>query len=221
MSVNDPFGTPAAVPSAFPTVGGLRGRLVLIWPKKQETVPNKLGKPGDTQEQITANVDVVDGLGPVPVVKGNPPTQTGQFLDGPSFTGMWITNEVVVTQLRDALTSGGAVLGRIDTKVPGTNPGKGNAWGIMEPSEEDKQIARNFLANRTVGAAQAPAPAQTAAVHPVQSQPAPVFPGQPQAQQYAAQAQLYAAQAQAQPQQFFAAPPQASPPNPAAGNPFA
>src|SRR3546814_13723349 len=63
------FAAPAVIPSNFPTVASLRGRLVLIKPVSQKTVPNNLGKPGDMQEQITANVTVVDGLGPVPQMK--------------------------------------------------------------------------------------------------------------------------------------------------------
>jgi hypothetical protein len=155
----DPFQAPATIPSSFPTIGSLRGRLVLITPLKQETRPNNLGAPGATQQVITADVDVVDGRGPVPVVRGNPPIPTGQMLEGPSFTGMWITNEVVVTQLQTALRTGGKVLARVDTKVPGTNPGKGNAWGLIDPTEADKQTARDFLAGRTIANTTPPQPA--------------------------------------------------------------
>lgn len=155
--MTDPFAAPAVVPSGFPTTGSFRGRLILISPKKQETRPSNLGNPGDTQEVVTADVIVVDGLGPVPIVKGNPPTPTGQTLDGPNFTGMWFTNQVIIIQLQDALRTGGMVLARVDTRVPGTNPGKGNAWGLIDPTEADKQTARDFLAGRLVSSASSPA----------------------------------------------------------------
>lgn len=157
--MTDPFAAPAAIPSSFPTVASFRGRLVLIRPLKQETVPNNLGKPGDTQERVTADITVVDGLGPVPQMKGNPPSPTGQMFQGPEFRGTYLQSEVVVVQLADALRDRGMVLGRIDTKTPGTQPMKGNPWGIIAPTEEDKQIARNFLATQMVGAASAPAAA--------------------------------------------------------------
>lgn len=179
----DPFATPGAIPTDFPTVASLRGRLVLIKPLKQETVPNNLGAPGATQERITADVTVVDGLGPVPGMKNGQPT--GQQFAGPEFRGMWISSEVVVKQLADALASKGMVLGRIDTRTPGTQPIKGNPWGLTDPSEADKQTARNFLAGQMIGAAAAPAP---------QPQAAPVYQPAP-----AMVPQAYAAPQQASP----------------------
>lgn len=158
-TVTDPFAGPAAIPSSFPTVASFRGRLVLIRPVKQETVPNNLGAPGSTQERVTADITVVDGLGPVPQMKGNPPAPTGQMFQGPDFPGTYVQSEVIVKQLADALSSRGMVLARIDTRTPGTNPIKGNPWGLIDPTEADKQTARNFLANRTVSAASAPAAA--------------------------------------------------------------
>lgn len=173
--MTDPFAAPAAIPSTFPVIESLRGRLVLIAPKSQKTVPNNLGNPGDTQEQITADVTVVDGLGPVPLFKNRQPT--GQTLPGPDFPGMWITQDRIVKQLADALTSRGMVLGRIDTRTPGTMAVKGNPWGLIEPTEADKQTARNFLATRTVSAALPPSPApvqQAALVAAPAAQPAAV-----------------------------------------------
>lgn len=173
--MTDPFAAPAAIPSTFPVIESLRGRLVLIAPKSQKTVPNNLGNPGDTQEQITADVTVVDGLGPVPLFKNRQPT--GQTLPGPDFPGMWITQDRIVKQLADALKSRGMVLGRIDTRQPGTMAVKGNPWGLIDPTEADIQTARNFLATRTVSAALPPAVApvqQAALVAAPTAQPAAV-----------------------------------------------
>lgn len=229
--MTDPFAPPAVIPSTFPSAASFRGRLVIISPKSQERVPNQQGAPGAMQDRVTADVSVVDGQGAVPLfTRGQ---HTGQFLEGPEFTGVYFSQERIVKGLSEALKTGGMVLARVDTLTPGTVPGKGNPWGLIDPSEEDKQVARNYLANRTVGAAQAPAPA------PVQQQvPAPV-----QQPAYAAQAAApVPAQAAAPvpaPAQQYAAPPQApapgphpfsvpapaasqpAPPNPAAGNPFA
>ena len=87
--MTDPFRDPIIPPSTHPTVGSFRGRLVMITPVKSETVQDNLN-PGKMVERVTANVTVVDGLGPIPIVKGNPPQPTGQTLPGPDFTGMWI-----------------------------------------------------------------------------------------------------------------------------------
>lgn len=214
--MTDPFAAPAVIPSNFPTVASLRGRLVLIKPVSQKTVPNNLGKPGDMQEQITANVTVVDGLGPVPQMKNGNQVVIGgqpQWIDGPEWNGMWISSEVIVKQLADALSTGGMVLGRVNTPNPNAAPGKGNAWGLVDPTEEDKQTARSFLASRMVGAAAAPA------AQPV-TQSAPVY-----VQQTPAQAQILAQGVSAQSQ--FPAVQQNSPsvnagPAPTPGtNPFA
>lgn len=151
----DPFMDPATPPSAFPTLASLRGRLVLVKPTKQETVPNNLGQPGSTQQRVTADVTVVDGRGPVPVVKQGSPT--GQTLEGPEFRGMWIQGEFITTQLAEALRSGGMVLGTVNTPKTNMPPGKGNAWGLTRATDADKQTARDFLAGRTIGATQEPA----------------------------------------------------------------
>lgn len=165
--MTDPFAGPAVLPSTFPTVASFRGRLVLIKPLKQETVPNNLGAPGSTQERVTADITVVDGLGPVPQMKGNPPTPTGQMFDGPEYRGVYVQSEVIVKQLAEALAARTSVLAWIDTRNPGTNPGKGNAWGLIDATQNPDAVntARQFLATQMVGAASAPAaqPAYAAA----------------------------------------------------------
>lgn len=197
--MTDPFAAPAAIPSSFPTVASFRGRLVLIKPLKQETVPNNLGAPGSTQERVTADITVVDGIGPVPQMKGNPPTPTGQMFEGPEYRGVYIQSEVLVKQLAEALAGRTQVLAWIDTRNPGTNPMKGNPWGLIDAttSPDAVQTARNFLASRTIGAATAPAPqpAYAAAQNTVQY-----------VQQAPAQAQILAQGAPA-PQPAYTPPP--------------
>lgn len=178
--MTDPFAGPAAIPSSFPTVASFRGRLVLIKPLSQQTVPNNLGAPGATQERVTADITVVDGLGPVPQMKGNPPTPTGQMFDGPEYRGVYVQSEVIVKQLADALAARTSVLAWIDTRNPGTQPMKGNPWGLIDATQNPDavQTARNFLATQMVGAAAAPAaqPVYAAAQNqaPVYAQQAPV-----------------------------------------------
>lgn len=221
-TVTDPFGAPGAIPSEFPTMASLRGRLVLIKPLKQETVPNNQGAPGQMQERVTANVTVVDGLGPVPVMNRGVPT--GQTLAGPEFQGMWISQEVIVKQLAEALRTGGMVLGRVDTRTPGSAPGKGQPWGLIDPSEQDKQTARDYLAGRVVSNL-----APTVHGYNPQDDLDRKLLAEQQRQAQAPQPHPFTPQAQAAPQyaaqapgpNMFAAPPQAAPPNPAAGNPFA
>lgn len=154
----DPFSDPIIPPSTHPTVGSFRGRLIMITPRKSEMVQDTLNQ-GKMVERITADITVVDGLGPVPQVKGNPPQPTGQFLEGPDFTGVWIQSERIVQQISSFVGTGRTVLGVIDTRNPGTAPMKGNPWGITAATPEQKQQAVQFLASRTVGAAAAPAPA--------------------------------------------------------------
>lgn len=160
--MTDPFAAPAAIPTEHPNISSFRGRLILISPRKSELKPDNFNK-GAMKDQITADVLVVDGMGPVPVFKNFEPT--GQFLEGPEFRGVWFDGTRVVTQLTPSIPSG-MVLARVDTYKPGTRPGPGNPWGLIDPTEEDKQIARNFLATRAVGAATAPAPAQPAYTPP-------------------------------------------------------
>lgn len=164
----DPFNflDPADIPSSFPTIQSLRGRLVLIQPTREDQVANTQAGPGATKQRITAVVTLVDGRGPVEVYKNY--ESTGQTLEGPEFVGMWIESEVIVPQLREALRVQGRVLARVDTKNPGQRQGKGNPWGLVTATDADRQMARDFLANRTISATQAPAqagspaPAQTA-----------------------------------------------------------
>lgn len=178
VPMQDPFQDPFTPPSTHPTIASFRGRLIMVTPKKSDTVPDNLN-PGKMVERITADVTVVDGLGPVPLMKGNPPQPTGQYLDGPDFVGVWIQSSYLVSQLQLS-GIGRTVLGIIDTKTPGTNPGKGNPYGITAASPQQKQQAMQFLASRTVGAAAAPAPVpqpQAAPTYPRQDtvQPAPVY----------------------------------------------
>lgn len=163
VPAQNPFADPIQPPSVYPSQASLRGRLVLITPRKIETKPSNLN-PGQTQEIITADVTVVDGLGPVPDIKNN--QHSGQWLEGPDFTGVWLSGQRVVDQLRSQIGTGQSVLGVIETYQPGQVPMKGNPWGILTATPEQKAQASQFLATRTVAAAAAPAPYQQQAPAP-------------------------------------------------------
>ena len=168
----DPFQDPIIPPSTYPNQSSLRGRLLLITPRKIETKPSNLN-PGQTQEIITADVTVVDGLGPVPQMNNG--THTGQWIEGPDFTGIWFSGQRVVDQLRSFVGTGRSVLSVMETYQPGQPPRKGNPWGLVAATDEQKNQARQFLASRTVGSAAAPAPAPAVQQAPmVQQAPAPV-----------------------------------------------
>lgn len=159
---HDPFQTPTPRVSEFASADSFRGRLVLIRPTKIERgVPKQPGSPvvGD---RVTANVTVVDGQGPVQVFSRRQPT--GKFLDGPDHRGVWFNQDQLAAGLQDV--KGNLlelVLARIDTLQPGTPAGQGNPWVFQDPSEEDKDVARKFLASQMVGGAAAPTQGQSKA----------------------------------------------------------
>lgn len=159
--MTDPFAAPAAVASNYASADSFRGRLVLIKPTQIEhDVPKSANAPnGPKGNKVTANVTVVDGSGPVEIYADRTPT--GKFLDGPEHIGVWFNQDRLAMKggLVDPSTGNllPLVLGRLETYKPGQRAGQGNPWGLVPPTEEDKQTARDFLANKTVAAASAPA----------------------------------------------------------------
>lgn len=98
----DPFAQPAS--SSFPKIDQMDGRLLLIRPTKIETVakPEKFGgKPGETQERITADLIVLDG---------------GELMgeEAPHrYTDMFISQQSLVGVLKGALNKRTSTLGRL------------------------------------------------------------------------------------------------------------
>lgn len=170
----DPFADPTPRPSNFASADSIRGRLVIIEPTKVERdIPKQATQPnGPKGDRVTATVTVVDGLGPIQTFANKVPT--GKYLDGDVHRGVWFNQDQLSAGLQtlDGKSLLPMVLTRIDTLKPGTMQGQGNPWVMNPASDEDKQIARNYLANRTVNGASAPtaAPAQAAAV-PVSGNP--------------------------------------------------
>lgn len=158
--MTDPFSAPQDVASEFASIGSFRGRLVLIEPTGYEYDVPSQDDPSRKGDRVTATITVVDGSGDVEIFSyGNP---TGKHLPGPEYKGVWIGQDRLVKQLLDNGERGRTlkmVLGRFETYKPGQRPMKGNPWGLLKPSDADKQVARDFLANRMVAQAAAPAPA--------------------------------------------------------------
>jgi hypothetical protein len=155
---NDPFSTPKPISSAFASAQSFKGRLVLIAPTKYENdVPNQVD-PSKSADRLTATVTVVDGQGPVEIFSNF--AATGKFLEGPEHKGVWFGQGRIVQAVAPErrFQPGSMVLARIDTYRKDKGAGPGNPWGLSDPTESDKQLARDFLANRTVAAATSPAP---------------------------------------------------------------
>ena len=176
----DPFAAPSAILSEFPKLANLKGRLLMIRPVKfEERIPSKFRNPDGTvqlQDRMTADVYVIDG-GEIPGFGGS------------DFPGMYISNDRLAKQIVPKLGTGLMALGRLSLLKPDQDPGAGNPWGLLDPTEEDKQKARAYIAagNRQPGepafgsAPQQQAPAPQPA--PVQQAPAPQGWGAPPAQQ--------------------------------------
>lgn len=150
---NDIFGTPTGG-GAYPKMDDLEGLLVLCKPSKIETVPGYQGK--GTTERATADVIVFEVDGSVE-----------------KFDDMYLSQAGIVPSMRKALKPGERpyVLGRI-SKFPSKKAkeagldttekieaaltewlkkgGKGEkpqfAWGLDQPTDEDKATARAYLA---------------------------------------------------------------------------
>lgn len=163
--MTDPFATPTPVASKFASVQSFYGRLILIEPKKIEhDVPKSSANPtGARGDRITATVTTVDGQGPVEVFTNR--VATGQYLEGPEHRGVWINQDRLVPNLMtlDGKSLLPMVLARVST-YKGGPAGQGNPYSFEDPTEEDKQMARDFLAGRRLAGASAPSqPAAQAA----------------------------------------------------------
>lgn len=178
---NDPFSDPTPRASVHASADSFRGRLILIEPVKVERdVPKVASQPnGPKGDRITATVTVVDGQGPVQIFAKTVPT--GKFLDGPVYRGIWFNQDQIAAglQTEDGRSLLKMVLCRIDTLTPGTTAGSGNPWVINSVSEEDKNVARAFLAAQMVGSAQAPTPSPAQAPQGYSQAPAPQQYAQP------------------------------------------
>lgn len=182
----DQFDAPAAIPSEYPKLTDLRTRLLLLAPTKYEQGIASAFRNNDgtvqLQNRMTANVFVVDG------------GQVGAF-ETSSFSAMYISNGRLVDQLMKAYKGQSMVLGRLDTKDGnGSKAGAGNPWGLSDPTEQDKVLARAYIAAGyrqpgegpdgfpvavPVGAAPGAAPTPPWGAQPAAAAPTPPWGAQP------------------------------------------
>lgn len=149
----DPFSGPA--PRADrPRVRDMYGRLLLVIPHKlEEGIPNRL-QPGTTQDRMTADVVVLDG-GALPYggrPEATPPVPHTKTAQVPlKVDRMFISQAGLISQSREALAKRlrgqpGMVLGRLAVGET-SNPGQNAPYLLTPPTEEDKQLARKYLAS--------------------------------------------------------------------------
>jgi hypothetical protein len=132
--MTDPFSTAR---DAFIKQEHVVGRLLLITPTDSGTRQSNL--PGQTDREYTFIVtdtvvldgDVDDMVDEVPLL-----------LEDFQYSGQAIT-----AQLSPALRKKGMVLGRLGQK-PSQTKGFGPAWVLAEPTEADKVVARDYLAEQ-------------------------------------------------------------------------
>ena len=163
VPAGDPFAQPAS--SLFPKVDQLGGRLLLIKPKLIEVVPKPAefgGKPGETQERVTADVVVLDGG---EIVGEEAPTK---------FSDMYISQQSLVGVLKGALRQNTATLGRLfqfpvkaDAATYPTRQALAEAraawlaagavgqaprytWKLEEFMPADAEVAREWLKSNTI-----------------------------------------------------------------------
>lgn len=139
--MTDPFSTAR---DAFVKQEHVNGRLVLITPlssgERESTLPGSQGKMYAFIETDTVVLDgtVDDMIDEVPML-----------LEGFQYSGQAIT-----AQLLPSLHKSTMVLGRLGQK-PSQTKGFGPAWVLQEPTEEDKVVARKYLADEEARQAQA------------------------------------------------------------------
>lgn len=198
----DQFGAPDEINIIRPRLKDAGpGRLLLISPLGIERkVVNRLGRPDangqlPVQDRMTADVVFLDGppfmFGGDPDGDGGPPRpHTTQALIPYESRSMWITNVLLIQQCERSV--GSMVLGRL-AKGESSKPGNRPPWKLTDPTEADRQIARQYLVDKQAGRIAPPAPQQAP---PQQQQMQQQYPAQPylagQVQQYVPQQQSQA-----------------------------
>lgn len=177
---------------------GRENRLVLISPIKIErNVPNTLGKTGDVQDRMTADLVILDGplfpFGGAPE-KGKPHTHTTPAIPY-EVLSIYISSGPLISQCERRL--GEMVLGRLTIRdLPNGN----TSYRLLDPSPADEALCAQYLADKMAGRISAPAP--ILAEQP--TAPAGMYGQQPAAPPQQAYAPQGAPQYQQPPQQAYA-----------------
>jgi hypothetical protein len=139
---------------------GRDGRLVMISPTKIERgLPNRLGKPGDVQDRMTADVVILDGA-PFPFggapEKGQPHTTSASApYEVPA---MFISSAPLISQCERRI--GESVLGRL--RIVQLENGN-SAYRIDDPTQADFDACNAFIAAKVAGRVAPPQQAPQAA----------------------------------------------------------
>lgn len=124
-----------------------KGRLVLIQPTHLDKNVPGVGKDAKPRDRITANVTVFDGP-PIEAVIDKDGEITHEFEEPltPPFTleGMYISQAVMVGQLRNALENKGRVLGRMAALPPQT-AGNSRAWCLASWNQKEAAFVTQWL----------------------------------------------------------------------------
>jgi hypothetical protein len=136
--MTDPFSTAR---EAFVKMDHVKGRLLLIQVlgsgERQSTLPK--AKDGETYTFIETDTVVLDG--DIDEMIDEVPME----LDGFQFSGEAITGQLLpALKKMQAGTGNGLVLNRLGTKGNSWNT---QTWVLQEPTDEDKVLARKYLAD--------------------------------------------------------------------------
>lgn len=159
--MTDPFGAPTPA-GKYPAVAGLEGRLLLLIPKKVESVPDTFNV-GQMRDRLVTDVVVLTGdricrwekvtnngrtREPKEFDLGESPEEAG----GVKLRDMWISNGPLVKACADALDPAKPVtmvLGRLATAPSQFD---NDAWILTDATgtSEDVSLARAYLDRATV-----------------------------------------------------------------------
>ncbi|TDC52860.1 hypothetical protein E1281_18405 [Actinomadura sp. KC345] len=121
--MTDQFDAPA---SGGVKITEFEGQLLLLTPTAHEQeIPTAYG-PADA---VTTTIAVLDGDGA-----------------GDEHTDVKVFQKALMGQLRPKIGSGRMVLGRLGRGT--AKPGQSAPWLLADPTEQDKQVARDFLARK-------------------------------------------------------------------------
>lgn len=122
MSQNDPFSAPGSSNFDIPEY---KGNLLLITPLAFETeVKTTFGE----KDAVRADIVILDGE------------------DGPEAHDDVLIFPLVLIGQTKGRVGKGMVLGRLGQREP-SKPGQNPAWALEDPTDEDKQAARDYLAS--------------------------------------------------------------------------
>jgi len=172
---------------------GRDGRLVMISPTKIErNLPNRLGKPGDVQDRMTADVVILDGA-PFPFggapEKGQPHTTSASAPY--EIPAMFISSAPLISQCERRM--GESVLGRL--RIVQLENGN-SAYRIDDPTQADFDACNAFIAAKLAGRV---APPQQMPQQAPQAAPQPQYAPPPQQAAYMTQPATLPPYAGAQP----------------------